>query len=109
MALLIIMTLLPVVPTIYLLYVRFNKKKLAAIKKKHSTGAPNFELYRVLYSTETLAAVGFFSSISVVYLISKFYQNAYPQEAGWSALLALVCFALLNVTYFWLRRKNKRY
>ena len=108
MAFLILMTLLQVIPTVYLLYVRFNKAKLKAVKKKHPVGSPHFETYRVIYSTQTLTALLFLSSTSVVYLLSKLYQNAHPQDSGWVSLVTLGCFILLSIIYFWLQRKNRK-
>lgn len=108
MALLILVTFLEVLATAYLLFVRFNKKKLKTIKKKHPVGSPHFELYRVLYSTKTLLFWSFLSSTSVVYLFSKLYLNAHPQDYGWVSLLNFGLFILLLVAYFWLQRKGKK-
>lgn len=55
MAILVLITLALLLLTVYLLYVRFNKAKLRAIKKKHPAGSPNYEIYRVLYSTRTFS------------------------------------------------------
>jgi hypothetical protein len=64
-----LITLLLIFPTAYLLYVRLNKKKLKAIKKKHPAGSPNFEVYEVLYSTKILALLMFLSALFVLDLL----------------------------------------
>jgi hypothetical protein len=72
-----LITLLLILPTAYLLYVKLNKKRLKAVKKKHPVGSPNFEAYRVLYSDRTLALLLFLSFLNILGLLVHLYKNTH--------------------------------
>lgn len=106
MALLVLVTL-PLFPAVYLLYVRFNKTKFKAVKQKHPTGSPNFELYRALYSTRTLVFWSFLSVLFVINLLSNLYKNAHIQAPIWVSLLVYWSFLLPLGSYIWWLAANK--
>lgn len=110
MAILIFITLLSFSATIYLLYVRLSKKKLEAIKKKHPKDSKNFELYKVIYSTQTLVLSAFFSLMLIIRLLVNVYESLSPEATILSSsvilLLTLLPIALL---FYWTRiSKNSK-
>jgi hypothetical protein len=108
MVVLTLITFLLLLPTVYLLYVRFNKSKLRAIKKRYPVGSPGFEAYRVLYSTRTLVTSSFFSLLSIIYLLFNLYQSAHVQGSVWIALIVLGGFLLLESLRRLLLATNKK-
>lgn len=101
-----LITFLLILPTAYLLYVRLNKKKLKAIKKKHPSGSPNFETYQVLYSTRTLALLILLSALFVLDLLGNLYKNS--QASGWASLLVFVSTLILLGLYIWWLSKERK-
>ena len=102
MAILTLITLLLLLPTIYLLHVRFSKTKLKAIKKKHPIGSPNFETYRVIYSTRTLALLTFLSGSSLVDLLVNLYKSTHAEVPVWASLVVLgATFLPLGLFIWW--------
>ncbi len=112
MAILVLITLLLVLPTVYLLYVRFNKKKLKKIKAKHPAGSKNFETYRVLYSTRTLIFLSFLSLLLITDLLENIYKNTQPEGSIRVALFAVGGILLpLGLWIWWSvtdKKKRKR-
>ncbi len=108
MAFLILTTLIPLLPTVYLLYVKFNETKLKAVKKKHPVGSPNFEVYRALYSTRTLAVLIFLTAVSVIDLLVNIYKNTHPQGSTGAVLLVLGSMIIPLGLFSWWLIANKR-
>lgn len=108
MAFLILTTLLPLLLTSYLLYVKFDKTKLKAVKKKHPVGSPNFELYRMLYSTRALAVLIFLTTISIIDLLINVYKSAHPQGSAWTTFLVFAGLVLPLGLYLWWSAMNKK-
>lgn len=109
MAVLALITFLLLLPTVYLLYIRLGKTKLEEIKKKHPVGSPNFEVYRVLYSTRTLAAWLFISVSFIGNLLVNLYKSSHPQGSTWDSLLVLSSFIVpLGLFIWWSAKNNKK-
>lgn len=108
MVILAFLSLLFLSCTTYLLYVRLNKAKLQAIKKKHPSNSKNFELYRVLYSTKTLVLSVFFSLTFVTSLFANIYESLNPVSSVWASIVILV-FTLLPIglLLYWLIANRK--
>ena len=98
-----------VIFTAYLLYVRFNKAKLAAVKKKHPKNSKNYEMYKIIYSKKTLVLSGYLSLI----LLSNFIVHAFVRstdEKSTGALLFILVLTLLPFVVFiyWLKDNKRR-
>ncbi len=107
MAILALITLLLLLPTAYLSYVRFSKSKLKEIKKKHPVGSPNFEVYRMLYSTRTLVTLLFLSVSFIGNLLVNLYKSSHSQGSTEASLLVLSSFLVPLGLYVWWSAKNK--
>jgi hypothetical protein len=104
-----LIALLLILPTVYLLYVRLNRKKLQAIKKKHPAHSPNFEMYGVLYSDRTLALLSFLSVLSIFNLLTNLYKATHAQATGWVSFLAFIgTFLPIGMYVWWLSRRKKK-
>ena len=108
MAFLILTTLIPLLLTTYLLYVKFNKTKLKAAKKKHPVGSPNFEVYRVLYSTKTLVILIFLTTVSAIDLLINVYKSTRPQGSAWATFLVFSGLVLPLGLFVWWSAANKK-
>jgi|GEM_PF-2786120 len=109
MAFLTLTALLPLLLTIYLLYVKFSKTKFKEVKKKHPVGSPNFEIYRVLYSTRTLAILIFLTTVSVVDILVNIYKSTHPQGSAWAAFLVFSGLILpLGLFLWWSVAKTRK-
>jgi len=104
----ILITFLLLLPTVYLLYVKFSKTKLKAVKKKHPVGSPHFEAYRVLYSTRTLVTFSFLSSLFVIGLVVNLYKSTHTQGSIGAALLILGSMLIPFGLFIWWSAMNKK-
>ena len=110
MAILIFLALLLSLITTYLLYVRFSKKKLTSIRKKHPAGSKNYELYRVIYSPRTLILSAFFSLMAITNILIHILRTLAPQNSTLVASIMLVLMILpIALLFYWLRndKSNK--
>lgn len=109
MVILALITLLLSLLTMYLLWVRFSKTKIKAVKKKHPVGSPNFELYRELYSAKTLAFTAFLSVSSIISLLVNLYKSGRTDAPIWMSLLILAStLAPLGLYVWWLAKKKNQ-
>ncbi len=105
----VLITLLLLLITTHLLYVKLNKAKLKVVKKKHPVGSSNFEAYRVFYSTKTLAIFTLLTSAFVAGLLVDLYKDGQPQGSVWASLLVLSSFIIpLGLFIWWSAKKNKK-